>query len=163
MGNQKWNGAIPIFIIKEEQKIKSIIVFKFSLKLYSIKKQNKIIENNSKLEANACVRKYFKIASLENKLFIFMQSGIKERRLISKPIHILNHEDDEILIIVPKNREKMNNILYEFFKIFKNKKLFIFLEFKIYFFKNILNLFKLKFILFYLLIIVFYVIFIIII
>jgi len=70
-----------------------------------------IIENNKTLDARACVRKYFKEASDENKLLDFIVKGIKDNKLISKPIHTLNHEEDEILIIVLKNKVNINNIL----------------------------------------------------
>ena len=49
--------------------------------------------------------------------WIYTRTGIKERRLISKPIQILNQEEEEILIIVPKTREIKNSNLKEFFKI----------------------------------------------
>jgi len=50
-------------------------------------------------------------------LFVFIERGIKDKRLISKPIQILNQEEEEILINVPENKVIRNNILYEFFKI----------------------------------------------
>ena len=43
-------------------------------------------------EANAWVRKYFKEDSEENKFFDLIIKGIKDNKLISKPIQILNHE-----------------------------------------------------------------------
>lgn len=121
IGNQKWKGAIPIFIIKEEAKIMLILELKFNNIFHSIKKENKIIENNKILEAIAWVRKYFNEASEENKLFNFIVKGIKDNKLISKPIHTLNHDEDLILIIVPINNVDKNNILYEFFKIKKKR------------------------------------------
>lgn len=121
MGNQKWNGAIPVFIIKEEAKIILILELKFVIIFHSIKKENKIIENNNILEAKACVKKYFKEASEENKLFNFIVKGIKDNKLISNPIQTLNHDDEQTLIIVPKNNVVKNNILYEFFKIKKKR------------------------------------------
>lgn len=98
-----------------------IFEFKFKKVFHSIKKENKIIENNKILEAKAWVRKYFKDASEENKLFNFMVRGIKDNKLISNPIHTLNHDEEQILIIVPKNNVDKNNILYEFFKIKKKR------------------------------------------
>lgn len=86
-----------------------------------MRNENKIIENNKILEAKACVKKYFKEASEENKLFNFIVKGIKDNKLISKPIQTLNHEEELILIIVPKNKVNKNNILYEFFKIKKKR------------------------------------------
>lgn len=47
------------------------------------------------------MRKYFKEASDENKLLFFIERGIKDNKLISKPIQTLNHEDEQILIKVP--------------------------------------------------------------
>ena len=79
--------------------------------------EKKIIENSKILEAIAWIKKYFKDASEEKELFSFIDKGIKERRLIAKPIQILNQEVEEILIIVPKTREIKNSNLKEFFKI----------------------------------------------
>lgn len=70
-----------------------------------------VIENKSIAEAIDWVKKYFKAASVENKFLDFNIKGIKERRLISNPIHILNQEEAEIEINVPNNIEKKNNIL----------------------------------------------------
>lgn len=52
-------------------------------------------------EAKAWVKKYFKDASVENKFFDLIIRGIKDKRLISKPIHTLNQEVAEIAIKVP--------------------------------------------------------------
>jgi len=111
IGNQKWKGAIPIFIIKEEAKIILILELKFNKNFHSIIKENRIIENNKILEARACVKKYFKEASDENKLFNFIVKGIKDNKLISKPIQILNQEDEQTLIMVLINKVNINNIL----------------------------------------------------
>lgn len=121
IGNQKWKGAIPVFIIKEEAKMILILELKFVVIFHSIKKENKIIENKRILEAKAWVRKYFNVASEENRLFNFIVKGIKDNKLISNPIQILNHDEEQILIIVPKNKVAKNNILYEFFKIKKKR------------------------------------------
>ncbi len=123
IGYQKWKGAIPIFIINEEAKIMLIFELKFVIIIifHSIKKENKIIENNKILDAIAWVRKYFNEASEENKLFNFIVKGIKDNKLISSPIHTLNQEEDLILIKVPINNVDKNNILYEFFKIKKKR------------------------------------------
>lgn len=111
IGNQKWKGAIPVFIIKDDARIILIFEFKFKKVFHSIKKENKIIENSRTLDAKACVKKYFNAASEENKLFNFIVKGIKDNKLISSPIQILNQEDEQILIIVPKNNVDKNNIL----------------------------------------------------
>lgn len=111
IGNQKWKGAIPIFIIKDDAKIILIFEFKFKIIFHSIRKENKIIENNKILDAIACVRKYFREASEENKLFSFIVRGIKDNKLISNPIQTLNHEEELTLINVPRNSVNKNNIL----------------------------------------------------
>lgn len=69
------------------------------------------MKNNNTLEAKAWVKKYLRAASEVNKLFVFIIKGIKDNKLISKPIQILNQEEDEILIIVPKININKNNIL----------------------------------------------------
>lgn len=80
-----------------------------------------MIINNSILDAIAWVKKYFKDASEENKLLDFIERGIKDNKLISNPIQILNQEDDLILIKVPNINVKRNKSLYEFFKIKKKR------------------------------------------
>ena len=47
------------------------------------------------------VKKYFNEDSEENKFFDLIIKGIKDNKLISKPIQILNQEVEEIAIIVP--------------------------------------------------------------
>lgn len=110
IGNQKWKGAIPIFIIKEDKKIIFIIELNFS-KDFKFIIVNKIIKKSKILEANAWVKKYFNEASEEYKLFDFIIKGINDNKLISKPIQTLNQEVEEILIKEPKINIIVNNIL----------------------------------------------------
>jgi hypothetical protein len=70
-----------------------------------------MIVNNRIAEAKAWVKKYFRLASEVNKLFEFKHRGIKDKRLISNPIQILNQEEEEILIIVPVIKEMRKIIL----------------------------------------------------
>lgn len=121
LGNQKWKGATPLFIIKEEAKIIIMTFFFMSIEFHSVRQENKIIENKRTLEAKACVKKYFNDASDENKLLFFIERGIKDNKLISRPIQTLNHEEELILIIVPIINVEKNNNLYEFFKIKKKR------------------------------------------
>lgn len=101
-GNQKWKGAAPLFKSKED-KIANVIKFEFKLiieKVFNwiIKK----MELNRKIaEANACVRKYFKEASVESKLFVSIIKGINDNKLISNPIQAPSQELEEIEIKVP--------------------------------------------------------------
>lgn len=69
--------------------------FKFKNKKY------KIIENKKIAEAIACVKKYFSEDSEENRFFDLIIRGIKDNKLISRPIQILNQEVAEIAIKVP--------------------------------------------------------------
>jgi hypothetical protein len=123
-GNQKWNGAIPLFTINENAN--NIVIIKFLFLVHSKKHEKKIIKNNKILDAIAWIRKYFKHASEENKLSNFIERGIKDNKLISKPIHTLNHEDEQIEIRVPKTNVKKNKSLKEFF-IIKKKRNFTFI------------------------------------
>ena len=53
--------------------------------------------------------------------------GIKDKRLISKPIHAPNHELEEIVINDPKNRINKNIIFDELLKI-KKKRIITFIN-----------------------------------
>lgn len=66
-GNQKWNGAIPIFVSKAEL---NIIIIELSI-FFSTKKllDIKIKEKSKITEAKAWVKKYFRDLSDENALF----------------------------------------------------------------------------------------------
>lgn len=63
-----------------------------------------IIENRNTDEARAWIRKYFIEDSDENWLFFILIIGMKDNRLISKPIQVPNQEYEDTVIIVPKNR-----------------------------------------------------------
>lgn len=81
----------------------------------------KITENNKADEAKACVKKYFKEASVDKELFVLIIRGINDNKLISKPIHAPSHEFAEIEIKVPIINVKKNSILAEFLKIKKKR------------------------------------------
>lgn len=62
----------------------------------------KKIELNKKIaEAKAWVKKYFKEASVDNKLFVSIIKGINDSKLISNPIQAPNQELEETEINVP--------------------------------------------------------------
>lgn len=109
-GNQKWNGAIPNLIKSEE--FNNINILILNSWLIWVKNCIKIIIENKKiLEAKVWVIKYFSAAS-EGYIFLeLVINGIKDNRLISNPIHILNHEYEEIARIVPKIILQKNKIL----------------------------------------------------
>lgn len=73
--------------------------------------ENKRIENKKVADAKAWIKKYFKEASDENKFFDLIIKGIKDNKLISKPIHIVNQEDEEIVIKVPIINDIKNKTL----------------------------------------------------
>lgn len=109
-GNQEWKGAAPSLVKRAEFRI-IIIKFLESWGADSLKFKNIIIANNTTLEARAWVIKYFKADSEGYELFELVIKGIIDKRLISNPIHILNHEYDEIVIRVPIIKVKKNKIL----------------------------------------------------
>lgn len=63
----------------------------------------KIIEENKRtVDAKAWVKKYFKEASVDIKLFLLsLIRGIKDNKLISRPIQAPNQELDVTVINVP--------------------------------------------------------------
>lgn len=85
-GNQKWNGAAPIFVNNEELIIITIVFLRLRVSI-SWLKEKIITENIRMAEARACVMKYLIEDSEENMSF-FLSKGIMEIRLISSPIHI---------------------------------------------------------------------------
>lgn len=89
--------------------------------------KNKIIENNKTADAKAWVRKYFNEASVDIKLLLSLIKGIKDNKLISKPIQAPNHELEETVIIVPIIKIKKNKILDELLKI-KKKRIITFIN-----------------------------------
>lgn len=50
-----------------------------------------VIENSRNIDAKAWMIKYFMADSVDDCVFNIIR-GINDRRLISSPIHILNHE-----------------------------------------------------------------------
>lgn len=91
-GNQKWKGAIPILVNKAEFiAIKNLV---WGTKLLTINDLFSIITTAIRItdDAIACVIKYLIDASEDKILFFLCIRGIIDRRLISRPIHIPNHE-----------------------------------------------------------------------
>lgn len=82
-----------------------MFIFKFK------NKYSKIIENKKIEDAKAWVKKYFNEDSEENKFFDLIIKGIKDNKLISRPIHILNQEVADTVITVPRTIELINKNL----------------------------------------------------
>lgn len=81
----------------------------------------KITANNKVAEARACVRKYFKDASLENEFRDVDIRGINDSKLISSPIQAPNHELAEVVIKVPLIKVIRNKNLVGLLNIRKKK------------------------------------------
>jgi len=81
----------------------------------------KITANNKTVEAKAWVKKYFKEDSVDFKLFLSLIRGIKDNKLISKPIQAPNQELEVTVIIVPVIITIKNKIFEELFKIKKKR------------------------------------------
>lgn len=122
LGNQKWKGAAPVFIIKAdiiiiEDDISLLIVSLIILDFIAIIK----IDSNNTEEANACVRKYFIAASVDIRLLLAVIRGINASKLISSPIHALNHEFEDTDKIVPVIITIINIIFEELLNIKKKR------------------------------------------
>lgn len=122
-GNQKWNGAAPLFksnediIIVFKYKEDSIFIWKLVLNFNNIK----ITEKIRMLEAIACVKKYFNDASVDVILWVLFIRGIKANKLISSPIQAPIHELEDIVINEPIITIDINKILEELLKIKKKR------------------------------------------
>lgn len=131
LGNQKWNGAAPLFIKREDKIIMLgiletlIVLIWYGILILII--INKMAENKRTEEARACVRKYFIEASVDIKFEWIVIRGINASKLISRPIHALSHEFDEIEIIVPIIKIIRKRIFEGFFKI-KKKRIITFIN-----------------------------------
>lgn len=88
-GNQAWKGAAPIFM-KILVYILIIITFLGTLEICSSFVIIKIVENKKINEAITWVIKYFSAASAGNLLFVLVNSGMIDIRLISRPNHKLS-------------------------------------------------------------------------
>lgn len=101
-GNQKWNGAAPIFSNKAEL-IRIGIKVLWIIEGVTVLKVRALIVTASKsvAEAKACVKKYFNEASVEKRFFVLVINGIKDSKLISNPIHAPNQEFADVEIKVP--------------------------------------------------------------
>ena len=111
LGNHQWKGATPLF------NKSGITIKNDDSELANIGMLSKIvfmITRNSNIdEASAWIRKYFSEASLVNIFFVVDIRGIKDSKLISKPVHTPNHELDEIEMRVPPTRVSSRRIFVE--------------------------------------------------
>lgn len=98
-GNQKWKGAAAIFKSKAELTRIEAVLDNPSLRFVLLAKIK--IENKSKADAIACTIKYLIVASGAYLFLNLFIRGIKDNKLISKPIHAVNQDIEEIEINVP--------------------------------------------------------------
>jgi len=91
-GNQKWNGAIPIFVSRAEfiVRIVRLLISKFIGMFFLI--IITIIEARIIVDAIACTIKYLIDDSVDKIFFWFCIKGIIDKRLISNPSHIPSQE-----------------------------------------------------------------------
>ena len=98
-GNQKWKGAAPSLSNKA-------VIIKGEIE--KDKDKYKHLDMIIKVDPKAWIRKYFNAVS-EYKGFILIKiRGINDKRLISKPIHIPNQEEEETVKKEPKRRVNIN-------------------------------------------------------
>lgn len=110
LGNQKWNGADPIFINIDELiiiEIKLLISKLLNIIIFII------IQNKKLMDAIDWVKKYFKEASEDSKLLDLEIRGMNLIKLISSPIQAPNHEFEEMEIMVLNIKINIKNILFE--------------------------------------------------
>lgn len=110
-GSQKWNGAAPIFRRRDED-INAICIGLSLISKGSLFFSKIMIVNKIKDDPVAWAIKYLIVLSEGNLLLLFFNRGIKDKRLISKPIQAVIHECAEIAIKVPIIVELINKILY---------------------------------------------------
>lgn len=100
-GNQKWKGAAPSFIAREQINRASI-----NSKFNELKKKKFIaIEKIIIIDAIAWDRKYLIADSVRLEFNLISIRGIILIKLISNPNQIVNHELDEVANKVPENKK----------------------------------------------------------
>lgn len=121
LGSQKWKGAAPLFNNRADRVIDDkyfVLINSFINSCFIIVM---MIENSRIDEANACVRKYFRAASEGIRFLLAVIRGIKASRLISNPIHALNHEFEDTAIRDPLTTIVINIIFDELLNIKKKR------------------------------------------
>lgn len=111
-GNQKWNGNIPILIIRLKNKIK-FLKLKVSIvwgKLIRLKHPKRINE-----DPKAWTKKYFKLLSTSRLFILQIIRGIKDNKFTSNPIQTYNQLPEDIdinLPIIKLNKKKKKKGIY---------------------------------------------------
>ena len=102
---QKWNGAKPSFVIKDNVKASEIIgLLEWMIDHCPEYIIVVIIDISRIMDAVACVRKYFVAASVDRGLVLSMRIGIIDIMLSSSPIHINSQWELIRVINVPVMR-----------------------------------------------------------
>lgn len=107
-GNQKCKGAAPIFNKIIDVSISLIIG------IGKIKWDFAIISRivvNRKIDANAWIKKYFRVASFPCWLCLSIISGIKAIKLSSSPTHTEIQVEEEIEMMVPETNMTKKTVL----------------------------------------------------
>jgi len=116
-GNQKWNGAIPIFT----QRAIKIISFWMLIILVSVLALVISLVKIIIKEAIAWAKKYLIAVSVERGVNLTTNKGISLIKLISKPSQQVNHELAEQAIVVPITKVNKKDTWYIFIKIKKKE------------------------------------------
>jgi len=103
-GNQKWKGAAPNLSSREVVKmIENRCEENIRIDLAKIIKE----------DPKAWIKKYFRAASEEYRVFLEIIRGIKDKRFNSRPAQAPNHDDEEVANNIPLTREKKNDAFNE--------------------------------------------------
>lgn len=99
-GNQKWNGAAPIFKSKE-----------VSMRRFIFREDINISEAEAIIvaEPSAWIKKYFNEASDEKELLFMVIIGINDKRFNSSPIQAISHVGADIDTRIPRIKVKKNS------------------------------------------------------
>lgn len=101
-GSHEWKGAKPSLIAREIKVIVVIILLVSGWNVHNPSCLKLMIMASSRIiEAVACVRKYLVAASVDRGLELLSISGIRASKFISRPTHITNRLELDIVIIGP--------------------------------------------------------------
>lgn len=104
-GSQKCIGASPIFMARAIVSVVSAVWLVISVRLHSpVVQAFMVLVNKIMVEAVACVRKYFVVASTARGWCCFAIIGMMASVLISNPIHASSQLELIKVIVVPSPR-----------------------------------------------------------
>ena len=99
--NQKCTGAAPIFRNRAARIRRLGLVVNSHIDVALIKMI---------ADPRAWIKKYLRAASDEYELNLDVMMGMNDKRFNSKPSHLVNHELDDVAIMIPRVRDRPNII-----------------------------------------------------